>query len=474
MPKKLFVISTAGTSVLIRLLSWIFPLFLLIAGFEKATAQPTRLSIKEALQKVQANLPQLEAFRQQASATQQDIRLAKNSIVPDLTVGYQVNLATFNNITGMSYPGFLLPVSGPPSINNDLNFVPGSAAGALIKWNPVSFGQRSAAIEKATAQFKQANATYNEQLFQYQYNAINIYLEAVYYKHLLKNVQAAIDRNNTGLEQSLVLAKTGLRPGIDTSRFQSAIAQSEIDFLQTERVYQQELTELSRLTGIDSSAENIVLTDTLFNTTVMMPVDTVSYIITHPYFQTLEAQKNSTAASLKEIQKSWVPQLDIWGNIYSRGSGVDAAGHINKPDGFNLSRTNAGVGIQLSFPVLQYSKVNIKKRQYQSLLKADEARLAQAQRDITKQTATALQQYQQDIKIAGKSPVLLKAATAVYEGLKLSYETGLTDYTQLAQAQYELLKAEVNDANALLQLWRSLLAVAVAKGNLNLFTDQLK
>jgi outer membrane protein len=448
-------------------------LVLFMPGFQKASAQLTTLSVKETLQKVQTNLPGLEVFRQQALAAGQNIQLAKNSMIPDLTAGYQVNMATYNNITGMSYPGFLLPISGPPSANNDLNFVPGSAAGALIKWNPFTFGQRTAAIEKATAQFKQANATYNEQLFQYQYSAINIYLEAVYYKQLLKSLQAAINRNNVGLDQSLVLAKTGLKPGIDTAQFQSAIAQSEIDLLQTQRIYQERLTELSRLTAIDNIAENIILTDTLFHTPVNLTSDTLS-ITSHPYYQTLEAQKNSTAAGLKEIQRSWVPQLDIWGNLYARGSGVDAAGRINKTDGFNLSRTNAGAGLQLSFPVLQYSKINSKKKQYQSLLKADEARLAQARLDISKQTATALQEYEQDRKIAARSPVLLKAATDVYQGLKLSYEAGLIDYTRLAQAQYELLKAEINDANARLQLWRSLLAIAIAKGNLNLFTDQLK
>lgn len=455
---------------------WVFFLFLFvyIPGFQIAVAQSPRLSIRETIQKVQTNLPQLEVFRQQTSATRKGIQLAKNSIVPELTVGYQVNMATFNNITGMNYPGFLLPISGPPSVTNDLNFVPGSAAGALIKWNPIAFGQRTADIENATAQFKQANAVYNEQLFQYQYIAINTYLEAVYYKQLLKSEQAAIDRNKTGLEQSLVLAKNGLRPGIDTAQFQSAIAQSEINLLQTERAYLEKLTEISRLTAMDSIGENVILTDTVFNSGINLSIDTGSYITTHPHYQTLEAQKNSTAAGLKGIQKSWVPQLDIWGNLYARGSGVDATGQINKPDGFNLSRTNAGVGVQLSFPVLQFSKVNIKTKLYESLLKADEARLAQAQLDISKQTATALQQYQLDVKIAAQSPILLNAANDVYEGLKISYDAGLIDYTQFAQAQYELLKAEVNNANARLQLWRSLLSVALSRGNLNLFTEQLK
>ncbi|MEJ7828276.1 MAG: TolC family protein, partial [Segetibacter sp.] len=187
-----------------------------------------------------------------------------------------------------------------------------------------------------------------------------------------------------------------------------------------------------------------------------------------------EAQKKITEAGLKEIQKSWAPQLDLWGNAYARGSGVDASGNVDKLQGFGLSRTNLGVGVQLSFPILKYNRVNIEKKQYQSLLQADNARLTQAHLDISKQIETAVMQYEQDIKIANKSPELLKAANNVYEGLRLSYETGLIDFTRLANAQYELQRAEVNNANARLQLWRSLLAIAVAKGNLNLFTEQLK
>ncbi len=102
------------------------------------------------------------------------------------------------------------------------------------------------------------------------------------------------------------------------------------------------------------------------------------------------------------------------------------------------------MGVQLSFPNLKYNKVNIQKKQYQSLLQADNARLAQAELDISKQIETAVMQYQQDIKIANKSPQLLKAASDVYEGLKLSYETGLIDFTRLANSQYELQKAELN------------------------------
>lgn len=436
-----------------------------------ATAQQIKLSIKETLEKVQHNLPQLEMYRQQAESAKENIPLAKNSLVPDLTAGYQVNLATVNNITGMSYPGFLLPISGPPSLTNEMNFVPGTALGALVKWNPFTFGQRNAAIEKAAAQYKQASAVYNEQLFQYQFAAINLYLEVLYLKNVSHISAAVIDRYKVNLEQSLVLAKTGLKPGIDTAQFQSVITQAEIDYLQTEKAYLQKLTELSRLTGITEAAGNIMLTDTTLKP-LLITEDSFS-LNNHPSYQSVEAQKNTTAAGLRELQRAWVPQLDVWGNLYARGSGVNANGSINKSDGWELSRTNAGIGLQLSFPVLQFSRINIRKKQYGFLLRSEEAKLAQARLDITKQIESAELQFKQDAQIAAKTPAQLRIATDVYQGLKLSYEAGLIDYTRIYQSQYELTRAALNNATAQLQLWRSLLSVAVAKGNLAIFLDHL-
>lgn len=450
----------------------IFVLSIVFADPGSVTAQTEKLSIREALEKVRHNLPQLEIYRQQAAAAKENVPLAKSTLVPDVTAGYQLNMATVNNITGMSYPGFMLPISGPPSLNNEMNFVPGTAIGALVKWNPFTFGQRSAAIEKASAQYQQANATYNEKLFHFQYAVINVYLEALFLKNVNHISAAVIQRNKTELEQSFVLAKNGLKPGIDTAQFQSLITQSEIEYLQTEKNYLVKLTELTRLTGISNSPDSLVLTDSTFKP-LLLTTDSLS-LNNHPYYQSIEAQKNTTAAGLHEIQRSWVPQFDVWGNVYARGSGVNANGVINKADGWELSRTNAGVGVQLSFPILQFSKVNIRKKQYGLLLKSDEARLAQARLNISKQVQSAELQYKEDMKIAGKTPMRLKIADEVYEGLKLSYEAGLIDYTRLYQAQYELTQAELNNAAAQLQLWRSLLAVAVAKGNLSIFIDQLK
>jgi len=57
--------------------------------------------------------------------------------------------------------------------------------------------------------------------------------------------------------------------------------------------------------------------------------------------------------------------------------------------------------------------------------------------------------------------------------LQLSYQSGLIDYARLEQGQYDLLKAETTQARAYVQVWRSLLDMAVVTGHLNLFTEQV-
>ena len=179
-------------------------------------------------------------------------------------------------------------------------------------------------------------------------------------------------------------------------------------------------------------------------------------------------------ASLKELRTAWRPHLDVWGNAFGRGSGVEYNGTIDKPEGWGLSRTNYGAGVQLSFPILQFTQINILKRQSQSLLKADEAMVSQTRLDLQKQLETALINYRQNKRIAEQTALQQKFAGYAYSGLVLGYQNGLTDYTRLTQGQYELLNADIAKVNACLQIWHALLDLAVAKGDINIFLREIK
>lgn len=443
-----------------------------IASF--AAAQQKALTVKEVLELVESQQPQLNAWRERANAAKYSIDLARNTLVPQLDAGYQVSYATDNNISGMSYPGLIMPITGPPSAGNSYDPVPGTALAALLKWTPYTFGQRQAAVDKAAAQFRLAGSEYNEVLFRQQYAALTTYLNLVYLKKLLASLRVNTARTQASLNQSLVLAREGLRPGIDTTQFQSALAQAQMDELGAERSYRAQAMELARLTGMQQTPGDLLPADTLMAARPPAAADTGRGVVDNPAYQLYRAKKEVSESALKEIQNAWRPRLDIWAGAFSRSSGVAANGSINKADGWSLSRNNFGAGMQLSFPILAFSQVNIQKKQYRSIAKADEAQLAQVSLDLQKQLETAQYNYRQNGRIAALAPVQTKAAGYAYDGLKLSYESGLIDYTRLAQGQYDLLKAEITEAGACLQVWTALLDMAVARGNLNLFTDQLK
>lgn len=451
-----------------------FFILITILYCQATQAQQHALTVKEVLTLIETGQPRLRAYKEQAAAASDNIDLARNTLVPNLTAGYQAGYATDNNITGMSYPGLLMPISGPVAAHSSSTMVPGTALAAFLQWTPITFGQRTAAVEKATAQYKLSGSAYDNALFQQRYTGILTYISIVYLQRLLVTQQANIERTTAGLQQSLVLSKQGLRPGLDTVQFQSVLAQATMERLNTQRLYTAQVLELCRLTGLPNRPEDLRFTDTALALRPPTQPDTTGVYTQNPVYQYYQAQVALSTSNLKEVQLGWRPKLDVWANAYSRGSGIDASGGVNKTDGWALSRTNLGAGIQLSIPILQFTTVNIQKRQYRNLLKADQDQLAQADLNLRRQVETAESNYRQTLLVAEEAPVQTRAARLSYQGLELSYKSGLVDFTRLTQGQYQLLNAEMTEADANLQVWRALLDIGVAKGNLNLFTDQLK
>lgn len=437
-------------------------------------AQGRVLSIREALKLAETNQPQLAASRDQTRATGYNVDLAKNTLVPDLTVGYQADYFTFNNAGGTYYPGLLMPMEGPAqAANRDLS-IPTSALAALLKWQPFTFGQRSAAEGQATAQFRLANTHYDEQLFQLQFAVIATYMEAVYLKGVTASLRAGVDRAAAALDQTLVLTRQGLRAGIDTVQFQSVMAQAEMDYLGAKKIYDAQVLELTRLTGLPDGADGIILGDTLLVTRIPVWTDTSRSFTNSPTYRLYADQKALSEANLQQVERAWRPTLDLWANAYARGSGLEYNGVVMDNQAWNLNRFNYGLGFQLSFPILQFSAVHLRKQQYRYLLKADEERLSQVSINLEKQIQVARSNLRSSELQAGYAPTLLKAASDAYQGLKVSYQSGLIDFTRLAGAQLQLLQAEVTGTSTRIQAWKALLELAVASGDLTLFTDQIQ
>jgi outer membrane protein len=71
--------------------------------------------------------------------------------------------------------------------------------------------------------------------------------------------------------------------------------------------------------------------------------------------------------------------------------------------------------------------------------------------------------------VAANTPVQVAAARAATEQATARYQSGLGNIDAVAEAQRLLAQAEIDDALARLGVWRALLGVATAAGDLQPF-----
>lgn len=425
--------------------------------------------MKELVSIAEKNAPAIVAKTEQSKAAAQDIKIQKNTIVPSLDAAYQANYATYNNITGMAYPAYLVPISGPPSSSNHYSGVFGSAAALLLSWQPFTFGQREAQTAVAQQNYQLSLADENNTRYQQALQVMAAYLNLVMAGELEKVYNENISRIHIQLKQMKSLVSSGIRPGVDTSLYQSELSKATIDLYHIQEYAQQQLLNIGQLTGSPLIA--VKQDTTLAQRLPSLGLQDSATL--HPRVQYQQQFIKRQQADETVIHKSLLPRLNIWSTAYARGSGIQYDGTVKSTDGLGFSRYNYGLGIQLSMPLLKFTDVRLQLQKQHALIKNAEAGLQATQLQVLHDSLTAALSLTQSIKIAQETPVQLTAANIAYRSLLSRYNAGLASFADLMQAQYALVKAETDVKQAYIGAWKALLQIAAAKGNINLFLNQV-
>ena len=428
--------------------------------------------LKSLLTIAETNYPAIAARQAEAEATLSKVSLEKNSLLPSLDVAYQANFSTYNNITGMSYPGQLLPISGPSVSENSGTAVPGSAATLLLKWAPVTFGQRSAAVEYNQKLYEKQLAGLEDEKLRLKFRVAFAYLEITSTGELIKALEKNIERSEFNLKQSKTLVLSGLRPAVDTLRLKGELSKAKTEMLQFENLLQNQKQELFELLA-SPEIKDIEPESFLVQKLPSVLSDSIG-IIQNPALKIAQFELEANRARLNQINRSWTPKLEFWGTTYARGSGISFDGTVNKSDGWNLNRYNYGLGFQLAFPILELTNVKLKTNQQKAILHSSESWLSQTKLALNKQEMVALNDLSTSLQIAAEVPNEFAAVEAAFNALQTRYTNGLIDYTELIQSQYELFRTEASLKNAYVSAWKSLLKLAVIRGDINLFVNQIQ
>ncbi|MGY6742546.1 MAG: TolC family protein [Cecembia sp.] len=440
--------------------------FLFLLMFYQAQAQS---QLKELLEISTANYPELQAKRLETEAAQRLVQYERSDFLPSLDGSYQMVYSTNNNITGMFLPGLVLPISGPPVPENTMDFTYGSAASLLMNWNPFTFGKRASKIQ--TAKFGQELAQHQETLtiLEHQVRFTEAYLN--YWA--AASMSLAAEKNKYRFETNLELSKTlvdnGLRPGVDSAQFRALFVRSKIDYLQAQKSAESYLAKVRELLGEDQKEIGI---DPNLQRTVA--VQTGEPLDNHPLLQSSRSRTLMEASRKTELNRSLMPELNLWGTAFARGSAILFEGGFNDPtDGLAFSRYNYGVGFQVAVPILQFARTSKMVQRQNSLISAAEAYEMQVERSLDKDRTVAKVTLEKALESAALAPEYVQAAEYSYQALQARYDAGLINLNELVQGQADLAKAEAESIKVMAEMWKALLYYAAVSGDMDFFLQNL-
>jgi outer membrane protein TolC len=191
-------------------------------------------------------------------------------------------------------------------------------------------------------------------------------------------------------------------------------------------------------------------------------------IDTHPLAVLRAAEVSTASAQVNSLDKTWRPHIYFHSAIWGRGSGATDPGHP-AAGGTIPSVGNWVAGFSVSFPVLDYYAVRARRSMAAQNEQAQQATYDLALQKLMQKDARARVLLDNARRIADETPVLIIAAKDNESKALTRYRTGLCNIVEVAEAERILERAQVEDAVAEVRVWRSILAVSYAQGDLRPF-----
>jgi outer membrane protein len=427
------------------------------------------LTLPQAVEAALRNYPSIRVSQEQINAAAAGIQLARTAYLPHVDALAQVNRATRNNTFGMLLPQAVAPgISGPVIGSNNFGTVWGSVMGALVSWEPFDFGQRQANISVANTARAQSEAALKRTQFEVAVASAEGYLTLVAAQETVRAAQAGVDRAEAILRTTRARVDAQLRPGADASRAEAELAAARTQLIQAQQAVGVARATVSQFVGGDPAQIAIHPQGLL-----RLPPEQAPPAL-DPSASPIAVEQNAvvrqTQAQLRALERSYFPRFSAQAVAYARGTGADVDGaRLGGFNGLGPTIQNVGVGFTVTFPVLDLPAIRARESAQSATIRAETARLQQIATDLRAQWNRAVASLQGSRQVVANTPVQVAAARAATQQATARYESGLGTIDQVADAQRLLTQAEIDDALARLGVWRALLEVAAAAGDIQPF-----
>lgn len=443
---------------------------ILLASAGVLSAQP--LTLPQAVENSLKNYPSIRVSQEQINAASAAIELARTAYLPKLDALAQMNRATRNNVFGLLLPQNVIPsMSGPVIGSNNFGSAWGSAIGGLVTWEPFDFGLRGANVATANAARAQQEAAAKRTQFEVAVATVDAYLTLVAAEETVRAAQAGVDRAEV-ISKS-VAAKVGaeLRPGADQSRSEAELAAARTQLIQAQQAIDVSRATLSQFTGVDPSRISIVMGSLLQLPPEQAPArqDTSA----NPILVEQNAVVEQARAQLRALERTYFPRFYLQGAAYARGTGAETNGdRLGGLNGLAPNFQNYALGFSVTFPIFDLPSIRARESAQSATIRAQSARSQQIAVDLKAQWNRALAALNGARRVAANTPVQVSSARTAVAQATARYDAGLANIDEVAEAQRLLTQAEIDDVLARLSIWRGLLGIATAAGDIQPFVAE--
>ncbi len=440
---------------------------------QAANAPPRKFTLDQAINYALNNYPAVRAALERIQAAQGRTALARTSYLPSSALLWQSNRATVNNIFSLLLPQGVVPsISGPVLPATSDRSVWGSATGVLLSWEPLDFGYRRANVEVAHRGEDIARSQAALTRLDVATAAARAFFSLLAAQQVAQAAQANVNRWEVFDKSVRVLVDNDLRPGADGSRADAELAVARTQLIQARtsvRVSRAALADILGMSGtnVEIDADNLLTSLPQENLPAVPPAS-------HPAAAAEQAQVEQAKAQERALERAFVPRFFTQASLSGRGSGANPDGTLAPGlNGLGLERMNYAAGITITFPVFDYFSNRAEKRIAAANQRGEQARYDQTIQDLSEQVEQARAALDGAKSVAENTPIELQAARAGEIQSRARYQAGLATIVEAAQAEDLLVQAEIDDALARLDVWRSLEGVAAAQGDLQPFINLL-
>lgn len=412
--------------------------------------QPTPLSLKALLTTVDQKAPAILADSAAIGIKQAQATEVRNNWLPNLKLNYQADVGTNNNVAG-GYFGFGIVPSNSSGVRAQSNTSTAlvNLGIAAFDWEAYNFGAYAAQNKVANSDVSVERNNFQRSKYQLQAYAIGGYLQLMRLQDYLSIQARTIQRNDQIRKSIQSLAKSGIRPGVDTSIAEAELSKSRLNYIELNNQFKQVQLQLSAISGIP--AQNII-PDTLMGDKLSDEIGTPTLInadtTNHPYINYYKSLLQNSQQREDLVRKQYNPKILVEAAAWGRGSSIENDRFGALSNGWGFDRNNYLVGVGVS-----YNLFDIRRRQLKLRTQKTASDYAQKKLDEQK-TLLELSINQADVELNTAKqrlieiPDQLKAATAGYRQKLSLYKSGLTDIIELNAAVNILYRAETDYAQA--------------------------